>query len=311
MVLIVLLIYSQIFVFVQNENTRLEAGAREASQNDLDQTSEQLSISDYNYAVEGDNVSLQALITNDGPIEVEIVTLWVVDTTNQRYAYNDTLNLFLSIGKTLNLTGINAPKVTIENASSSEFVSWFVTSRGNRFSVDTGTGGVIVANVSGGIGSLALDFDNFRHYTYESTTKLANFPEGNTGFDVPSNTYTAFGCYLRNFDSQKRTITIDCHSLFLQPGRSGVGEGAWFIVNVASDGTILSSSQGSFNNITIEYGKESMLVFASSKDLGLSDFGRLRTPNAIATVATNLLLHGTIGSDAFAQNIPYVSLFYD
>lgn len=53
-----------------------------------------------------------------------------------------------------------------------------------------------------------------------------------------------------------------------------------------------------------------MLVFASDTDLGLGSFGRLETPNAVTTVATFLLLHGTMNATAFAQNIPFVSLFY-
>jgi hypothetical protein len=170
---------------------------------------------------------------------------------------------------------------------------------------------IVVANVASGIGAIGLDFDKFRWFTFESTTQLANYPVGNTGFDVPKGEYMAYGCYLSNYDLQKRQIIIDSHSLFFQPGRTGVGEGSWFIVNVASNGTILSMDQGTFNGVTLNYGEEKMIVFASNFDLGLGSFSRLKTDNAIATVSTNLLLHGTIGSIPFAQNIPFVALFYN
>ncbi len=60
----------------------------------------------------------------------------------------------------------------------------------------------------------------------------------------------------------------------------------------------------------MEYGERKMLVFASKFDLGLGAFDRLKTANAVTTVATFLLLHGTLDSTAFAQSIPFVSLFY-
>ena len=311
LVLIVLFLSANVFMFIQNQNTRLESGARQASQFDIDQKSEQISISELIYLVAGDTVSVQAQVTNDGPVEIEIVTIWVIDTTNQRYAYNDTLNLYLNVGETVNLTGTEAPQVIIENSASSEFTSWFITSRGNRLSIDEESTNIVVANIAQGIGSLALDFDKFKWYTFTSSTKLANYPSGNTGFDIPAGQYIAYSCVLKNYDALKRSITIDCHSLLFQAGRSGVGEGTWFIVNVGADGTILSQSVGSFTNITINYGEEKTLIFASSRDLGIGAFVYLKTDNAVATVSTNLLLHGTVGTLPFGQNIPYVALFYN
>jgi hypothetical protein len=169
----------------------------------------------------------------------------------------------------------------------------------------------VVANVATGLGAIGLNFDEFRYYTFESTEKLANFPDGTVGFDVPKGTYVAFGCYLTNYDPQKRLVTIDTHSLLFQPGRTGVGEGSWYIVNVDTDGSILSLNEGSFVDISLNYGEEKLIVFASQNDLGNGDFSRLKTDNAVATVSTSLLLHGTIGSVPFAQNVPFVALFYN
>lgn len=312
LVIIVLFLYSQVYIFMQNENARYEAGAREANQMDVDLVQEKLTFSNLSYIIEGDMVHVEIIVTNEGPVSVEVITLWIVDSTTQRYGYNDLINLYLKVGETLDLTGSNALSVSIEDPSaSSEFTSWFVTTRGNRIPLVAIIQNVVIANVATGIGAIGLNFDEFRYYSYETTEKLANFPNGNIGFDIPKGEYVAYSCRVSNFDRQKRQIIIDSHSLLFQPGRTGVGEGSWFIVNVAPNGTILSINQGTFSGIVLNYGEEKSLVFASRNDLGLGNFDRLKTDNAIATVSTNLLLHGTVGSTPFAQNIPFVALFYN
>ena len=308
LVLIILFLYSNVFVFMLNQNTSFQDVVSEVNQTDIDRSSEKVTVSDVNHTVVGDQVHVEAQVTNDGPVSVQIVTLWVLDMTTRKYGYNNTLEINLKTGDTLNLTESNALIVTITGLnSSSVFTSWFITARGNLIPLEKEQIEIIVAQIAQGIGSMMLDFDEFRYFTYDSPEKLTNYPNGTISFDVPQNTYVAFGCYLKNLDPKKRTVTIDSHSLFWQPGRPGVSEGAWFIVNVNDNGTIYDT----YSSITLKYGETKMLVFASQNDLGLGSFSRLRTPNVVTTVATFLLLHGTIGSTAYAQNIPFVSLFYN
>jgi len=304
--MIVLFFYTNVFMFIIVQNASFQEGVSEVNQEDVDRINEKITVSNVNYSVVGNQVYVEAQVTNDGPVSVQIITLWVVDKTAQKYGCNDTLNINLKTGDTLVFTGSDALKVTMEGSNSSNvFTPWFVTERGNFVPLEQEQG-IIVAQLAQGIGSLALDLYNFRYFTYVSDQKLGSYPTGNIGFNVPKNTYVAFGCHLTNLDPSKQTITIDSHSLFWQPGRSGVSEGAWFIVNVNVDGTI----SGTYSPISLGYGETKMIVFASQNDLGLGSFGRLRTPNALTTVATFLLLHGTLGSAAYAQNIPFVSLFY-
>jgi len=313
LVLLVLVLYSNVFMFLLKQNTSFQEEVSDVNQKDIDRSSEKLIVSNVNYTVVGDQVRVEAQVSNDGPVSVQIITLWVIDTTVQKYGYNNTLNINSKTGVTLNLTGSNAMIATIEGSNSSDvFTSWFVTARGNLIPLQKdGSQEIIVAQVALGIGSLMFEFDKFRWFTYEYPVKLADYPDGTLGFDVPKNTYMAFGCYLKNLDSKMRKITLDSHCLFWQPGRSGVGDTEWFLVNVDENGTIVSQSEGTFTDITLNYGEEEMLVFASDDDLyGTGAFTRMKTPavnNMI--VATNLLLHGIAGSDPFAQNIPWVSLF--
>jgi FlaG/FlaF family flagellin (archaellin) len=306
LVLIVILLYSNVFVFMLDQDASFQDVVSEVNQMDVDRSTEQITVTDVNHTVVGDQVHIEAQVTNDGAVSVQINTLWVVDRFTKKYGNNNTLTISLKPGDTLSFGESNALKVTIEGSSSlTGFTSWFVTARGNLIPLEEQET-IIVAQVALGIGAMAMDLGNFRYFTYESATKLVNYSTGTVSFDIPKNTYIAYGCFLTNFDTDKRTITIDSHSFFWQPGAAGIGEENWFIVNVEADGTI----NGTYTSISIAYGETKMLVFASGKDVGTDSFLRERTPNADGVVATFLLLHGTIGSSAFSQNIPFVSFYY-
>jgi len=307
MVLVVLLLSTGVFLWTLSQSTMYNEAVKARNQEEADRGNENVAAFGGNYSVSGDEVTVKVILKNTGSVAVKIINLWVLDTdpSNRRYA-NKSVNLNLNPGDVLNFVQSSLLTVTILGADAShDFVSWFVTARGNTISFEKEQG-VIVAQLSQGIGALALDFQRFRHFSYESTQKLANYPNGTIGFNVPKNEYVAFGCYLTNLDPTKQTIIIDSHSLFWQPGRPGVSEGGWFIVTVDVNGTINET----YSSVSLIYGETKMLVFASQNDLSLGSFSTLRAPNVVTTVATSLLLHGSIGSTPYAQNIPFVSLFY-
>jgi hypothetical protein len=307
LVIIVLFLYANVFVFVFRQNSSYQEGITEINENEEYRNREKIIFSGVKYGVVDDQVCVELQVTNDGPISVQLVNFWVMDKTIQGYGYNDTVDIHLKTGDTMDFSGSNALRVLIDGSiSSNSFTSWFVTERGNILTLEEEEE-LIVAQVAQGIGDLALEFEEFRYFPYASERDLANYPNGIKSFDIPKNTYVTFGCYVTNLNILKQTIIIDSHSIFWQPGRSAVAEGAWFIVNVAENGTI----NPTFSQISINYGETKMLVFASQNDLGVGSFSRVRTPNSATTVATFLLLHGTKGSTAFAQNIPFVSLYYN
>ena len=59
LVIIVLFLYSQVYIFIQNENARYEAGAREANQMDVDLVQERLTFSNLSYTIEADMVHVE------------------------------------------------------------------------------------------------------------------------------------------------------------------------------------------------------------------------------------------------------------
>ena len=168
------------------------------------------------------------------------------------------------------------------------------------------TNKIIVAQLAQGIGSIALDFAEFRFFTYATSTKLANYPDGNKSFNVPGQgTPIAFGATLTNLDPREKTITLNQHSniWLVFPGAPGQIV-QFFIVSVASDGTITPS----YSPITIGFGETKLIVFASSSSSSFapSSISASLTPNP---GAVNLLLLGTIGPRDYGQNIPFVSVY--
>jgi hypothetical protein len=310
MVIIALLIGTNIFLFSVTKQTSFQEGIEEISLEDKDRTMETIDIFNTTYKVIGNKVYVEAKLKNNSPISVQIITLWIIDKTTQNYGYNETLSINLKPGEITVFSEENPIYATlIGSTPSNTYFSWFITERGNRVTLEQmeTPEGLVIAHLAQGVGSIALDFDRFRYFTFSSSQTLNSFPNGVLGFNIPKNSYIAFGCYVTNLDPSMQQIVIDAHSLFWQPGRPGVSEGAWFAVNVNSDGAILDT----YSDVAISYGETKMIVFASQNDLLLGSFSALKTPNVVTTMATFLLLHGTIGTRAYAQNIPFVSIFYE
>ena len=310
LILIVFAISTNVFLWTISQSAIYNQAVKESNQKNAEKLNENIVAANANYSVPLPNkVKVDAKLTNAGSVSAQVINLWVFDTTIQRYGFNDTiasLNLNLNPGNVSYLTDSNGIMVTIEGASSADnFVAWFVTARGNTVALQAAQS-IIVANLAQGIGSIALDFYAFRYYTY-SGSKLANYPAGILGFNVPYNVYIAFGVTLTNLDPSKKTITLDVHSqLWLYfPTVPGAGPFAWYIANVATDGSIITP----YTPITLAYTETKLLVFVSSVESGSTKV-KIDHPQVDDKLcAVNLLLHGTIGTRDYGQNIPFVSLY--
>ncbi len=307
-VLIVLSFATGTFLWTLTQNISYNQSVLESNRIDQDRLIEKIKVDVCNYTVLSNNiVQVNTTFINEGPVAMQFVNLWVYDSTMETYGFNDTIDETLSVNLKPGEEKSIVATVFVDRANNYHtFSSWFITARGNLIPLEAQEiQTVVVAEVAKGVGAMALEFDEFRYFTYESTQKLGDYPNGTRSFNIPQNTYIAFGCYLTNLDPSEQTITIDSHSLFWQPGRTGVAESSWFIVNVSSNGTIADD----FTQINVDYGETKRLVFASGKDLGIGAFTRQATPNVETTVGTFILLHGTLGSRGYAQNIPFVSIF--
>ncbi|MDI6905747.1 MAG: hypothetical protein QMD13_09780 [Candidatus Bathyarchaeia archaeon] len=300
MVLVMLFLSTSVFLWTLSQNTIYNEAVRARNQEEADCQNENVVASAGNYSVTGDQVTVKVVLKNAGSIAVQIINLWVLDTSIQRYT-NKSLSLSLTPGEVLNLVEPSPLTVTIPGADPNHnFASWFVTARGNTIPLEKEQA-VIVAQLAQGIGSLALDFDTFRYYNI-SGGKLVNCPAGNPTFRVPYGETIAFGFNLTNFDQSKKTITFHGQSVLwsIFPASPGQLNGPiWYIANVNPDGSI----DATYSPISLAWGESKLFVFAKQA-------GKWFTQQQNTLGALNLLLYGTFQDESeYAQNIPFVAIY--
>jgi len=313
LVLAMFVISSNVFLFTISQNTLYTQAVTESHQTDADRFNEKIVALNGNHTVAGNQVTVEADLTNAGSVAAQVIKLWVFDTypTNQRYNYAS-LDLNLNPGDVFR----NVVTVTIPGAQTSHsFVSYFVTARGNTVPVTAAeVNGTIVAQVALGIGKVGMDFDAFLYYNVSGTWpnyNLTVWPNGAEGFNVRKNRDIAFRVTLTNFDSNKRTIQLNSHSvlwMIFPTIATQVRCAWWYIVNVNGSGKILSTAKGSFSDVSLPYGSPAYVYFASSEDLSMNNFG-LSSSGYDGPSAVNLMLFGKIGGSTFGQNIPFVSVY--
>jgi len=304
LVLTVFIIGTNIFLWTLTQNTIYNQAVKERNQQDVDRLIENVVGRNTNFVVPSTGrVNVTAELMNAGSISAQIVTLWVLDATQRKYNVTDlrASNINLNPGDRLPLMRVvDIPDAVSDNV----FNSWLVTARGNKVNLET-VQSIIVANLSQGIGSMALDFLAFRYFTYQTSTRLANYPSGINTFNVPSRTFIAFGVVLTNLDPSEQTIILNRYSqCWLYFPKSPGSTFVFYVVNVEDDGTITTP----YSPITIAFTETKFFVFASDT---AGSLGRVSITSAVENLpcALNLLLLGTIGTRDYGQNIPFVSLY--
>lgn len=313
MVLVMLVLATSIFLWTLSQNTEYFQSVKEKNQLEVDRLNEKLSAENVNYTASDDVVSVEVDLKNEGPLSVHLTTLWVLDTTIRKYGFNDTLNINLQPGEKLSIKGTEAIKVVIENADNTHvFSSWFITTRGNAVPLEK-EGGLIVAQVSAGIGSIAMDFNRFKYYNVSkvgSSYILNNYPQGSAGYVViqPASGGIAFQVALTNYDPSKRNITLYSGSVLFTifPVMPQQPRGSmWYIVNVNANGVISNT----YTPVNLTYGIETSVFFASAVELKGSNTFTPALASYSGTAPVNLALIGSLGNDYYGQNIPFVSIY--
>jgi hypothetical protein len=304
MVLVMMFLGTSVFLWTLSQNTLYNEAVRTTNQEEIDRINEGVVALGGNYSVSGDSVTVLAVLKNTGSVTAQLINLWVLDTNQSKYA-NKLVNLNLNPG---DIKPVMYTVLIPEAHANYTFVSWFVTARGNTVPLEREfVEGVTVAEVAQGIGYLAMDFDKFRYYEYESTYGLKDFPDGSGGYSVPASEHVAFGVKLTNYDpsGRKRSLTLNSHSLIWMYFPTYGKQVNWHIVNVDANGTV----QPTYSAITLAYQETATVYFASRSDGSFGGTNDRVKPGSTGPAAINLLLLGTIGSDEYGQNIPFVSVY--
>lgn len=314
-VLIILTVGSGIFLWTVTQNLSHQKAILESNRIDHEQFSEKVAARDGVYTIlAGDQVQVDATLVNIGPVPIKIMNLWVYDATLGRYGFNDTIDTLLDLNLKSADTKSASVLVQISGAQpSDDFEAWFMTARGNAITIEEKYD--LSTALASQIGLLTFNFEEFRYFTYYTSpnTQLQDYDTGSKSYNVPSDTYVAFGANLTNVDPNRRTMTIDSHTLIWVPDNTKsatVHEGKYFyVVNVDPNGNIAST----FTNITLEPGKSKLIVFASSDEGSFSSGKRVQFESNKKwnqnTICTFILIHGTFDSTPYGQNIPFVALY--
>ena len=315
LMLIIFMVSANVLLWTFSRNAEYNEAVMARNQEEANRRNEKVVASEVSYFVDGDKVRVETELRNEGSVAAQIVNLWVLDTTTQKYGFNETiesLNLNLNPGDNKTVSAV----VTIPGIGQSHaFNSWFVTARGNTIPLGSEEA-VMWAQLSQGLGSIVLDFHSFRYYNYSGYT-LQPWPDGNIGFRIPTNLNVAFGALLTNRDPQKRTLVFHSPTSICLIHRTGGGAGSfhwarWHIVNVDnSTGTITSILEGSYTPISLTYGETELIVFASAEDIEEKGFSLQQTPKDAQLCPLSMLVFGELGSQPYSQNIPFVSISFD
>jgi len=304
MVLVMIFLGTSVFLWTLSQNTLYNEAVRTRNQEETDRLSEGVIALGGNYSVSEDSVTVLAILKNAGSVTAKLTNLWVIDTNQSKYTY-EPVNLNLNPG---DIEPVSCT-VTIPNThANNTFVSWFVTARGNTVPLERELEeGVVVAEVAQGIGYLAMDFDKFKYFEYASAYGLKDFPTGSGGYNVPAAEHVAFGVKLTNYDpsGRKRSLTLNSHSLIWMYFPTIGKKVVWQIVSVDVNGTV----QPTYSPTTLAYQETATVYFASASDGSFSGTNDKVKPGSGGPAAINLLLLGTIGSDEYGQNIPFVSVY--
>lgn len=315
MVLVVLLVSSSVFLWTLAQNTIYNEAVDQRNQLEVDRSNERVRGGEAKYNVPINNVvSLTATIHNQGPLSVHFTTLWIHALLPgwTGFNYTNPSNIDLQPGEQ---KAINANMTIAGLATNTAYVfsSWLITGRGNVVPLESAQETELVwANVTGGIGYVMMDFEDFKYYNITKVGAnhyLSNYPTGDSGYYVKQGGEgIAFRVIFTNLDHSRRPIVLSSASVMwtLFPVTEQQPRGAtWYLIQVDEATGLISSS---FTNVTLSFGVQTKLYFASRGDILVDGFEPWKTSYR-RTAPVNLALVGRLGDTYYGQNIPFVSIY--
>jgi len=299
LVLILMTVATSVFLYTFTQNATYNQAVKESSQTDADRYSERIVAYDTDHSYSGGITEVNTTLTAYGPLSAQIIRIWVTWKTENdiKYGSED-----IEINVPSGLTKREGFSINVARPDNTyEFDGWFITARGNRIPLMPRKIGetVIVANVAQGIGAIAMDFTDFKYFEIDGAeTHLLDYDLGGySAFELHKNEKFVFALTLTNWDMQNRTISLNQNSaLWIYfPQATGGSSRLWAINKVDSTGNIIP-----YENIELSYGVPTRVYFGG---YGVS----IQTGNVAGAV--NLILLGSVESEYFGQNIPFVSIY--
>jgi hypothetical protein len=292
MVLVALVLSASVFLWTLSQNTAYFEAMREENQLELDRLNERLTADNATYTGSGGVISIEVDVRNECPLFVNLTTLWVFDVNIGKIGVNDTLNICLKPGEKLSLRGGRAIKIEISGSDPSHiFNSWFITARGNAIPL---RGNIIVAQVSEGIGSIAMDLKQFKYYIVPNNNDGTDIGTPYYSFTIDGSKYTLLCITLINLDPSHQSINLtkDSYVWAVTPFAQTLKSDVWPIRKV------VNNKLATFDFQILEYGKPTLVYFGATQ--------ASRSQGNV--VPLFILLFGKIGNADYGQNIPFIAI---
>jgi hypothetical protein len=303
---------STVFVWSLSQNTLYNNTVTQTRQADLDRSNEKVLANVTCSRVDSSTVSVNGTVENDGSLSAQIVTLWVLDANTTTYGFKS-LNITLTPG---NITTLSGPtyNVPLANSVNDSLSCWFITGRGNPISEKSvsptiinnygnGTGEPPVppfAYVSGGIGSISMDFSSFSHYDGVANINGTSVGSGVYGYTCSGSINTLLHVKVTNYDMYNRTLRITGGSMWAITPFSGTLKGdQWKIANVTGGQLITTSTYSQVINL-----HEAVELYFGPETAGRSK-GNI-VPLFILLYGTATFTNGTVID--YGQNLPFIAL---
>lgn len=165
------------------------------------------------------------------------------------------------------------------------------------------------AGVAQGIGSIAMDFPEFKIYTFIKAPKVNDLLPAPSSFTVSKSSYLIFKVAIWNVDPDGRPIVLSSESRIWASitQQSTMKSGSWNLIQVDSTGKITSLSSPA--SIPLPYTDDTETTLPTVLYFGITQPSTM-TNDFPQTVPINILLYGGIdgGTNNYGQNLPFVSI---
>ncbi|MDG6994281.1 MAG: hypothetical protein JRN52_00040 [Nitrososphaerota archaeon] len=171
-----------------------------------------------------------------------------------------------------------------------------------------------------GLGSLEMSFSSFTFYGYsqENGPWTVNLSSPLAANISPYKRHIVFSAQVTNIDPAVGTIVVNSHTdlwTFVSCA-SGCGSESllfFYVMNVLPNGTITSTTQGSYVPIEIPYGVTKTIYFGSANDLSLDNYAAQSINDNVGEHDVFMIFSGTMVSaknaTLYAQNLPFAATF--
>jgi len=326
-VLIMISLISAVFVWSLSENTRYNNTVRQTNQADSDRSNEQIVANvTIRGSLDGNSVYVNGTLQNKGPLSAQITTLWVQNLNKTTYAHKDSLGITLKSGSVTYLSD-STTSISLTNSIGDNLDCWFISGRGNIIHINPLFGAQTlninysypeystISNVSMGIGIIGFDFKAFVHYDYNSSNTppdpyfLGKLSTWSSSYITEQGLYTIFHVTLTNYDPAGHTMYVNFGSaMYVLGGASGtVKYGFWDLVNVTGDAT---------TGFTLHPTRPATYVLPHETPVDVFFAGLGKAHVGGSSIDTgwvyplSIMVYGKLGTTDYAQNVPFVDLYF-